>query len=366
MAGHDAIGVTETAHGITVAVEHFCELTVAVVVVLDQGFDSLIVDDALDRGQACRHFVVMQVHADPARRADVGQRALFGAGEMQEVTECVFDTIQRNRFVVVRHFAEVEEDVVQRLQQVVTTLRADQIDLFVRVVDALARRYVHERNGAALVIRKVEEAAALAQALLPRQHPAFAEHAVDIQIAGVKTRPFDGHQARQAEVDFIRDQLAASRGVDRIAAQAADGTAHHRLNHVATAHFAGDETCGELHGAGQHGFHACLRSGLEQLCNTTCRTRHGHQYIDGSAQPAWNFVVHWQIAIPAAADKYVVGAAGDGRATGQLIAFARRRHTVDEDVGRTLGNLDRPRMLVTGTNAFFNMRCLAVVDVHIG
>ncbi|KPX77074.1 hypothetical protein ALO35_200065 [Pseudomonas amygdali pv. lachrymans] len=187
MAGHDAIGVTETAHGITVAVEHFCELTVAVVVVLDQGFDSLIVDDALDRGQARGHFVVMQVHTHAARRADVGQRALFGAGEMQEVTECVFDTIQRNRFVVVRHFAEVEEDVVQRLQQVVTTLRADQIDLFVRVVDALARRYVHERNGAALVIRKVEEAAALAQALLPRQHPAFAEHAVDIQIAGVKT-----------------------------------------------------------------------------------------------------------------------------------------------------------------------------------
>ncbi|RMW11717.1 hypothetical protein ALO97_200081 [Pseudomonas syringae pv. tagetis] len=226
--------------------------------VLNEGFDSLVVDDAFDRTQARRHFIVMQMHAYTARGADVGQRPLLGTGEMQEVTECVFDTIQRNRFVVVRHFAEVEEDVVQRLQQVVTTLRADQINLFVRVVDALAGRYVHERNGAALVIRKVEEAAALAQALLPRQHPAFAEYAVDIQIAGVKTRPFDGHQARQAEVDLIRDQLAASRGVDRITAQAADGTAHHRLNHVATAHFAGHETCGELHGAGQHCFHACL------------------------------------------------------------------------------------------------------------
>ncbi|RMR04605.1 hypothetical protein ALP93_200285 [Pseudomonas syringae pv. helianthi] len=128
----------------------------------------------------------MQMHAYTARGADVGQRALLGTGEMQEVAEGVFDTIQRDRLVVVRYFAEVEEDVVQRLQQVVATLRTNQINLFVGVVDALAGRYVHERNGAALIVRKVDETAAFAQALFPRQHPPFAEDAVDVQIAGVE------------------------------------------------------------------------------------------------------------------------------------------------------------------------------------
>ncbi|RMT30015.1 hypothetical protein ALP51_200084 [Pseudomonas savastanoi] len=148
--------------------------------VLDQGFDCLVVDDALDRGQARGHFVVMQVHTHAARGADVGQRALFGAGEMQELAQCVFDTVQRDRLVVAGHFTEVEEDVVQRLQQVVTALCADQIHLFVRVVDTLARRDVHERNRTALIVCEVNEAAVLAQALFPRQHPAFAEYAVDV------------------------------------------------------------------------------------------------------------------------------------------------------------------------------------------
>ncbi|MNN65087.1 hypothetical protein D3C81_1805640 [compost metagenome] len=64
---------------------------------------------------------------------------LPGAGEVQEVAEGVFDALQRHPAVVVPHFAEVEEQVVQRLQEVVAALGAHQVHLLVRVVDALAR-----------------------------------------------------------------------------------------------------------------------------------------------------------------------------------------------------------------------------------
>ncbi|RMS68141.1 hypothetical protein ALP62_05518 [Pseudomonas syringae pv. aceris] len=285
---------------------------------------------------------------------------------MQELAECVFDTIQRDRLVVAGHFAEVEEDVIQRLQQVMTALGANQIDLLVGIVDALARRYVHERDGTALIVREVDETAALAQALFPRQHPAFAKHAVHIQITGVEARPLDGHQARQAEVNFIGDQLAARGGVDRVASQTTDGTARHRFYHIAAGNFAGHETCCEFKCAGQHCFHARLCPCLKQLGNTARRACHRHQHIDGGAQPAWNFVVYRQIAIPAAADEHVVGAARDGRAAGEFVALARRGHAVDEDVGRAFGDPDRPRMLFAGTDAFLDMRRLTVVDVHIG
>ncbi|MCY1180464.1 hypothetical protein D9M73_209090 [compost metagenome] len=114
----------------------------------------------------------MQVHAGAASGADVGQRALRGTGEMQEVAEGIFDALQRHRAVVVRHFTEVEEQVVQRLQEVVAALGAHQVHLLVRVVDALARLQGDERDFTALVVGQVDEAAAPAQALLPGQHPA--------------------------------------------------------------------------------------------------------------------------------------------------------------------------------------------------
>jgi len=53
------------------------------------------------------------------------------------VTQCVFQAVQRYGAVVVRYFTEVEEHIVQSLQQVVATYRADQMDFTVRFVDAL-------------------------------------------------------------------------------------------------------------------------------------------------------------------------------------------------------------------------------------
>lgn len=53
--------------------------------------------------------VVVQVHAQAAGGADVGQRTLLGAGEVQEVAEGVFDALQRHGGVGVRHLAEVED-----------------------------------------------------------------------------------------------------------------------------------------------------------------------------------------------------------------------------------------------------------------
>jgi len=91
----------------------------------------------------------------------------------------------------------------------VPALGAHQVHLFVRIVDALARLDVHERDFAALVVGEVDEVAAAAKALFPRQYPAAAEHAVDGEVAGVEARPFDRHQARQAEVDFVGDQFTA-------------------------------------------------------------------------------------------------------------------------------------------------------------
>ena len=57
---------------------------------------------------------------------------------MQEVAEGVFDALQRHFAVGVWHFAEVEEQVVEGLQDVVATLGAHQVHLLVRVVDAFA------------------------------------------------------------------------------------------------------------------------------------------------------------------------------------------------------------------------------------
>ncbi|EJT84924.1 hypothetical protein PPUN12996_06640 [Pseudomonas putida] len=51
----------------------------------------------------------MQVHGGSTGGADVGQRTVGRAGEMQEVAEGVFDALQW-------HFIEVEEQLVEGLK----------------------------------------------------------------------------------------------------------------------------------------------------------------------------------------------------------------------------------------------------------
>lgn len=59
------------------------------------------------------------------------------------------------------------------------------MNLLVGVVDALAGLDVDKGHAAALVVGKVNEASAAAQALLPGQDPTLAKHAVDRQVAGI-------------------------------------------------------------------------------------------------------------------------------------------------------------------------------------
>jgi len=137
VADHQAFAVVEAPRRIAVAVDDFVQLAVVVVTVAHQGFHGLLVDDAFDFGQATERVLVMQVHPHTAGGADVGQALIGIAGELQVVTQCVFQAVQRYGAVVVRYFTEVEEHIVQSLQQVVATYRADQVDFLVRVVDAL-------------------------------------------------------------------------------------------------------------------------------------------------------------------------------------------------------------------------------------
>jgi len=104
---HQAVGVAEAAHGVAVAVDHRAQLAVFVVAVLGERFDRLIVDHALDVGQAPQRVVVVQVHAGAAGGADVGQRAVGRAGEVQEVAEGILDALQRHFGVGVRHFSRL-------------------------------------------------------------------------------------------------------------------------------------------------------------------------------------------------------------------------------------------------------------------
>ncbi len=134
MTGHDAIDVAEAADRIAVAIDHFDELAVIVIAILHQGFNSLVVNDAFNIGQAAQGVVVMQVHPHTASGADVGELAFNGVGEMQEMAQAVFDALQRHRGVVVRHLAEVEEDVIEGLQQVVTAFGADQIRTLLKYI----------------------------------------------------------------------------------------------------------------------------------------------------------------------------------------------------------------------------------------
>lgn len=81
-------------------------------------------------------------------------------------------------------------------------LRADQMHLLVRVVNAFPGLDVDEGYAAPLIVDEVNETAISAQVLLPRQHPALAQNAVDVEVAGVKARPLDRHQPRQRKVCF--------------------------------------------------------------------------------------------------------------------------------------------------------------------
>ncbi|CAM3493743.1 hypothetical protein PSFL111601_26945 [Pseudomonas floridensis] len=55
-----------------IAVDHAAQLTMAVIGVLHQRLDRLIVDNALDRAQTGRVFFVVQMHPNAAGGADVG------------------------------------------------------------------------------------------------------------------------------------------------------------------------------------------------------------------------------------------------------------------------------------------------------
>ncbi|MNF63182.1 hypothetical protein D3C84_448770 [compost metagenome] len=308
----------------------------------------------------------MQVHPHAAGGADVGERAFGGVGEMQEVAQGVFDALQRYRDVVVRDFAEVEKRIVEGLQQVVTALGADQMHLFMGVVDALPRLHVHERNATPLIVGEVNERTTATQALLPGQDPALAEHAVYSQVAGIEAGPLNRHQARQAEVGFVGNDLAAGGGVDRVADQASHRALDGRPHDVTRGDLTGDEPGGEFQCAGHDGFHAGLGPGLDQLGNTTGRTGDRHEDVDCGPQPTGDLVVDWQIAVGPTTDVDVVRAAGECRAAGQFVALAGSSRAVDEDVGRAFGDLYRAGMLVAGARAFFDMGRLAAVDEDVG
>ncbi|MNM23308.1 hypothetical protein D3C81_337060 [compost metagenome] len=367
VAGHHTIGVAETAHRIAVAIDHLDELAVVVIAVLHQGFNRHVVDDALDVGQAPQRVVIVQVHANTASGADVGQPAFCRTGEMQVMPKGIFQALQRNIAVVVRHLAEVEEQVVEGLQQVVAAFGADQVELLIGVIDAIAGLHIHKGHAAPLVIREVDEAAASAQALLPRQYPAFAEHAVDSQIAGIEARPFNRHEPRQRKVGFSRleQQLAPAGKVDGIAAQTADCALNGRTDDKATGQIAA------RHGRAEF---QCARSGrLQTLCHTQpedrtyCAAHRGddHQHVDGDPQPAGNFFVDIEIALSPAANEHIVRAAGDLRAAGEFVTLARSRHIVDENVGGAFGNHYRCWVFIANTHAQFCVGGITAVDEHI-
>ena len=66
-------------------------------------------------GEGFHHFVVHHP-------LDVGQCAVGGASEVKEVAEDVLDALQRHFGVGVWHFAEVEQQIVEGLQDVVAAL----------------------------------------------------------------------------------------------------------------------------------------------------------------------------------------------------------------------------------------------------
>ncbi|KPB62668.1 Uncharacterized protein AC510_3151 [Pseudomonas amygdali pv. myricae] len=366
MAGHQPVGVAEVAHCIAIAVVHTVQLAVAVVAIAHQCFNGFVVDDALDGTQAAGHFVVVQVYTLPASGADVGQNAVFTAHEMQKMAEGVFDALQRHRLVVVGHFAEVIEHVVQGLQQVMTAFGTHQIQLFLCVVDALVVVQCHERHAAALVVTEVQKAAFTAQALFPGQDPALAQCAVDSQVAGIEARPFDGHQTGQAEVGLIDQQLAPSGGVDRVAVQAtqhffgqgSDAEAKNRVSQKDTAH--------EAQRARASSFQTRLHTQSGDAGDCLGPARHDQQNVHGVAVHRRDFVIHRQVALGAAADEYVWRAGAYLRAAGQFVAFTRCGLAIDEDVAGPFGNLDDGRVLVAHGGALDSKSSRPAVDEDVG
>lgn len=86
MGQHRAFGVAEAAQGVAVAVDHRTQLAVFVLAVLGQCFDGVVVDLALDVGQAAQRVVVVQVYAGAAGAAggaDDGQGAVGWACEVK-------------------------------------------------------------------------------------------------------------------------------------------------------------------------------------------------------------------------------------------------------------------------------------------
>ncbi|RMO22579.1 hypothetical protein ALQ45_05850 [Pseudomonas amygdali pv. morsprunorum] len=340
VAGHQPVGVAEVAHGIAIAVVYTVQLAVAVVAIAHQCFNGFVVDDALDGAQAAGHFVVVQVYALPASGADVGQNAVFAAHEMQKMAEGVFDTFQWHRLVVVGHFAEVIENVVQRLQQVMTAFGTHQIQLFLCVVDALVVVQCHERHAAALIVTEVQKAAFSAQALFPGQYPALAQCAVDSQVAGIEARPFDGHKAGQAEVGLIDQQLAPSGGVDRVAVQATQHFFGQGGNAEAKNRVSQKDTAHEAQCARASSFQARLHTQFGDTGDGLGPARHDQQNVHGVAVHRRDFVIHRQVALGTSADEDVGRAGADFRAAGQFVAFARCGQAIDEDVAGPFGHLD--------------------------
>lgn len=76
------------------------------IAVLSEGFDGLIVDHALDVGQATQWVVLVQVNASAAGNADVGQGTVGYAGEAQEMAAGVFDALQRHFGIGVGDFTK--------------------------------------------------------------------------------------------------------------------------------------------------------------------------------------------------------------------------------------------------------------------
>ncbi|KPB73851.1 Uncharacterized protein AC506_4657 [Pseudomonas syringae pv. maculicola str. M6] len=366
MAGHQAVGVAEGAHRIAIAVVHAVQLAIAVVVVAHQRFDRLAVNDAFDGAQAVGHFVVAQVHALPAGGADVGQYAVFTAHKMQKMPEGVFDAFQRHRLVVVGYFAEVVENVVQRLHQVMTAVGAHQVQLFLCVVDALVVVQRHERHAAALIVAEVQKAALAAQALFPRQYPAFAQHAVDIEVAGVEACPLDGHPAGQAEVELVDQQFAPGGGVHRVAVQAAEHFFRQRGDAKANDGIAQHDAAHKTQRTRASGFEPGLQAQLGDAAHSFGTARDHQQNVHGVAGCRRHFIVHRQVAMGAAANEHVVGAGADFCAAGQFVAFARGRLAVDEHIAGAFGHLDDGRVLFAHRRAVDGKRGGATVDEHVG
>lgn len=132
-----------------------------------------------------------------------------------------------------------------------------------RVVDPLSRLNINERHATALIVGEVDESATATQVLLPRQYPATPQDTVHGQVAGIEARPLDGHQSRQAEVGFIRNDFAPGGHVDRVTRESAHGAFNGRSDYITTGDLARDKARSELHHAWHDGLHARLGAGLD-------------------------------------------------------------------------------------------------------